>query len=467
MRMRFLVLLLFVAVAMPLLDGCGSDPTGPENGGSSAFSRMIFGSGTDNTLSGDVAVTSDGLRVMVGQCGHSLQITGSSTTLDPSGTSHFFVAGFNADGSTSSVTLVPGAGTPPEIHAMVSDPSNNLVIAGFFFSDITFGSINLTGSGSGDVFVAKLDATGHPMWAQGGTQGVLDDEATDLAVAPDGSIYVAGLAYGEIGLAGVTAGVAGKYSGYLVKLGANGDGIWQKTATATSQSTCWGTAVSQDGSVLVCGDFAGSSVTIGGVVLPNDGLANAFISRFSAGGAGMGNIRIGGPGTAVARRVATIGDEPVVAGTFTGTADFDVDTSAGSMAAVGIDVFIARYSRAGELRWVVTLGGADDQFVSDLALTDSGDIVVCGTFSTILTAGSTTLNSVGATDAYFARVSADGQVRSAQRVGGSNDETTTGIAVSGASIIVVGSSKSNDLSFPDGSQRPLAGEIDAFIYQQP
>lgn len=466
MPRRVSILLLCVAAAVSFVNGCGNDSTSPKDEGPPAFSRMVFGDGTDFTLMGDVVVTSDGRRVMVGTCGSSLQVTGSSTSLDPAGTSRVFLVRFNPDGTLASSTLVPGGGTPPTIHAMARDSSNNLLVVGSFLNDVTLGTTGLTSAGRIDMFMTKLDASGHPVWVQA-AQGTGLDDGLDIAVAPDGSVCVAGYCDGEIDLAGVTVGTAGKSSGFLAKLSPGGAGVWQKTVVPTTLSIARGTAVSQDGSVLVCGGYEGASVTIGGVTLPNDGLANAYISRFSSDGAGMGNIRIGGTGTAVARQVTTIGDEPLVAGTFTGTTDFDVNTSAGSIAAVGIDAFIARYSKAGELRWVVTMGGADDQLVSGLSRLGSGDIVACGTFSTVVTVGSKSLDAVGSTDAYFVRVSGDGEVLSADRVGGSNEEEAAGITTSNGIVVVVGTTKSNDTAFPDGSQRPLSGSIESFIYQQP
>ena len=466
MRKPFSILLLCVAFAMSPLAGCGSSSTAPQDTGPPTFSRLIGGNSTDATLMYGVVATSDGLRVVTGLCSTTLRVSETPTALDATGTSQIYFLAFGQDGTLAWSTIVPGSGATVTIRAMARDSDNNLLVTGTFPDNLTFGTTSLTNPGGKAIFMAKLDATGHPTWVQS-AHGTQNDAGLDVAAAPDGTVYVCGSATGEISVAGEDVGTIGKTSGFLVKLLPNGGGTWQQTAVPAEASVCNGVTVSQDGSILVAGGYGNSTVEIGGETLPNDGNTDGFIARFGADGTPMGNIRIGGTGFVAMVRITAIDDEPIVVGTFTGLADFDVNTSAGSDAAVGTDSFIARYTKAGELRWVTTFTGTNEQQITGVSRTSSGEIVACGFFGSILTVGSKSLTASGPLDGFIARLSGSGQLLSLAQISGSNEELAAGIASLGDAAIVVGRTTSTVVTFPDGTQRTPFGGNDSFIYQQP
>jgi len=464
MRKPFSILMLVIVVAMSFVVGCGGDDsTAPQNNAPPTFSKMMGTSG-DAVSVNALVVLNDGTSVVEGEA-NVLSITGSATPLDGTGTSDDFFVGFKPDGSIAFRTFVAGSGVP-SIRTMSRDANNNLLVTGSFTHDVTFGTTNLTHNTVQDVFMAKLDATAHPIWVQG-AGGSGDDEGVDIAAASDGSVYVCGLVTGEVAVAGEDTGIIGKQSGYLVKMRPDGGGIWQQTAAPAGSALCTGVAVSQNGSVVVCGAYTGANVEIGGVILPNDGVENGFVARFDAAGNPLGNIRLGGTGAVNMTGLKTIGDEVVVAGSFSGTVDFDVNTAAGVVAAVATDAFVARYSKTGQFQWVKTFGTSGDQAATELARTSSGDILVGGTFDNSFTAGSTVLTTSGHTDTFIVRLSGGGQVLAVKRVAGIQDEVPTGIASFNDSVLLVGNTNSTEVTLPDGTKRTPFGSADGFIYQQP
>ena len=463
MRKTNSILLSVIVVVLSFVIGCGGDDsTAPEDNTPATFSKMMGHGGSDMDVAG-VVVMSDGLSVVVGT-GSALDITGSSTPLDGAGASGVFLAGLRPDGSIGFRTFVAGSGFPI-LFALARDPNDNLLVTGSFTHNLTFGTTNLSANAT-DILIAKLDAAGHPIWAQS-AGGINIDEGLDIAAGADGSVYECGRVTGEVAVAGEDTGVSGKTSGYLVKLRSDGNGVWQQTAAPAATSTCTGVTVSHDGSVLVCGSYVGANIEIGGVILPNDGAINGFIARFDADGTPAGNIRIGGTGAAIPLKLTTINDEVVVAGVFSGTADFDVNTPAGVVAAVDNDAFVARYSKSGQLRWVKTFGTTGDQTALDLTRTSSGDVLVNGKFDGTFSTGSTVFTAVGVADIFVVRLSGSGQLLSAQRVRGSGEQTPSGIASFNDGLILTGKTNSAEVTFPDGTKRTPFGTEDGFIYQQP
>lgn len=154
-----------------------------------------------------------------------------------------------------------------------------------------------------------------------------------------------------------------------------------------------------------------------------------------AGGSAIA-FAIGGSGTDQVKAVATdpVGNI-VVAGEFTGTVDFDPSPT-GTRALTsfgGTDLFLARYTSLGELQWAIRLGGPSNASAHAIAVSPSGDIVVGGSFEGIAdfdpTEGVTALTSNGGRDGFVAAYTAEGVLRWARSVGGSQDDEVLGVAV--------------------------------------
>jgi hypothetical protein len=454
----------FLFLVAILAGGCGGDSsTNPKDNGPATFSKLLGDPGKSISLDG-MTVRSDGVAVVTGNA-NALRITGSATPLDGTGTSDVYVAGFKPDGSVAFRTFIPGSGVPI-VSSMSRDANDALFVTGHFTANATLGTTNLANHGSFDAFMAKLDATGHPIWVVG-AGGTGEDDGVDIAVSASNFTYVCGVVTDQVDVSGENCGVIGKTAGFLVQLNDNGVGQWHQTAEPAAQSACRSVTVSQNGSVVVCGEYSGANVEIGGVILPNDGTANAFIARFNENGDPLGTIRIGGSGNVIPAEVTTINNDVVVAGTISGTVDFDVNTAAGTLAAVDNDAFVARYTKTGELQWVKTFGTTGDQAATELTHTAAGDILVAGTFNGTFSAGSTVLTTSGFLDMFVVRLSGGGTVLAVKRARGNQDELPSAIASSNGALIVVGTTGSNPVTFPDGTQRTLFGAQDGFIYQQP
>jgi hypothetical protein len=76
-------------------------------------------------------------------------------------------------------------------------------------------------------------------------------------------------------------------------------------------------------------------------------------------------------------------------------------------------------------------------FGNVLATSETGDIVVSGSFAGTLTLDGTVLSSAGGSDVFVARLDADGNVERAVALGGSGDETVTSLVVDHAGRAIV------------------------------
>ena len=76
-------------------------------------------------------------------------------------------------------------------NAVAVDSNGDVYVTGAFEQTATFGSTTLTTAGNDDIFVAKMNSTGHWLWAvQAG--GTYDDQGMDLAIDSSGDVFVTG-----------------------------------------------------------------------------------------------------------------------------------------------------------------------------------------------------------------------------------------------------------------------------------
>ena len=77
------------------------------------------------------------------------------------------------------------------VTAMEVDDAGNVYITGSFSGSADFGDISVTSYGDKDVFVAKINKDGVPVWVKN-AGGIYEDEANDIAIDNNGNIYITG-----------------------------------------------------------------------------------------------------------------------------------------------------------------------------------------------------------------------------------------------------------------------------------
>ena len=185
--------------------------------------QKTLGGGVDD-YGHSVAVASDG---SVYVCGHAYSAG--------VGECDFLLAKFSSSGTVQWQKTL-GGGKGDYGYSVAVAPDGSVYGCGFTYS---------AGAGEYDFFLAKYSSSGTVQWYKtlGGSR---DDEGYSVAVAPDGSVYVCGIAR--------SARDAGASNFLLAKFSSSGTVQWQKALGDNSISTYGhSVAVASDGSVYVCG----------------------------------------------------------------------------------------------------------------------------------------------------------------------------------------------------------------------
>jgi uncharacterized delta-60 repeat protein len=203
------------------------------------------------------------------------------------------------------------------------------------------------GAGNIDAFLAKFDASGNLVW-QRTWGGPINETGQAVAVAGDGSVYVAGDGNSFFGNDAI-----------LLKFAADGTLIWQRDWRAATgqndESAALGVATAADGSVYMAGRalIAGSG-------------QNGALVKFTPDGSVVWE-RTWGSGLDAALGVAVAPDGTIV---MTGNTGFGTG---------GGDAFMVRFlATTGKAVDAATWGGVDNESGEAIAVAPDGSVYVAG-----------------------------------------------------------------------------------------
>ncbi|WP_324675728.1 T9SS type A sorting domain-containing protein [Hymenobacter sp. GOD-10R] len=269
---------------------------------------------------------------------------------------------------------------------------SNVYVAGSFSTPTSFGTIVLPGSGSSDVYVAKImdaGATGSFIWAQSGGSSTGSEEARSIAVSGT-SVYITGSFYGITSTFGnvtlTNSSNPGIYEVYVAKLtdaGTTGNFVWAQSAGGTKSDIAYG-ITAQGNSVYVVGEFQGPTATFGTTTLTTtDSNLDLFVAKLTDAGA-TGSFawaqRAGGSEYDNAHAVAVQGNNVYITGEFRQTADFGPYTLTATGSIGASDVFVAKLTDLGNngaFSWVQQGGGPSYDYSGALAVQGSVIYVGC------------------------------------------------------------------------------------------
>ncbi|MBW2733734.1 MAG: hypothetical protein JRH20_15205, partial [Deltaproteobacteria bacterium] len=125
------------------------------------------------------------------------------------------VAAFTSDGQHRwSKTF--GSSSDDGVNALSVNAAGDVYAAGYFSETVSFGANVHSSTGSQDIFLAKLSASGAWLGAKG-FGGIGFDFGTDLGIDSDGDITMVGAFSATVDFGGEEVTSAGQSDGFLVK----------------------------------------------------------------------------------------------------------------------------------------------------------------------------------------------------------------------------------------------------------
>jgi hypothetical protein len=314
---------------------------------------------------------------------------------------------------------------------VATDAHQNVITAGSFEGNLDLEGARLSSEDESDIFVTKHGPDGNLLWAQRiGGAGAQFGMA--VAADADGNVIVTGSTRGRP----IPGSPMPSTQVFAAKLNAGGQPVWSLSFGPMHTGVGLGAAVSEEGEVTLVGRFSGRARSDAFVLesAPDTQNADAFIIRLTPNGMVRWGRALGGLGEQYAGAVAATPEGGVaVSGFFSGMLDIDgrKHESTGMPSA-----FVASFDRDGSARFSENLGPTVTD-IPRLAADASGDIVVAGTFHSRLDLCSGTLISAGEDDVFAVKLDIHGAPLFAQSFGDVSSQQLGGVAIDGRGEIAV------------------------------
>lgn len=345
-----------------------------------------------------------------------------------------------------------GATSNDEGRAITTDLNGNVYSVGYFSGTVDFdpgiGTYTLSGTGTYNMFISKLDGAGNLLWAKkiagaGGTSVLGTSIITDVA----GDIYITGNYSGFIDFdpGAATSNLSNSAGAmFVLKLTSVGNFGWVKSFGSSSYTSGNSIDIDAVGNLYLTGVFTGTTYFYSAPSLSftPTGAQDAFVLKLDATGSVTWAKQFGDVGKCVSVDAA---GAVYTSGTFAGTADFDPNAGTTNLVSTGSsDVFISKLDASGNFVLAVKLGGTSADNIYSHVLDATGNIYSVGSFNGTADfdpgVGVSNLVSAGSADAFISKLDPSGNFVWASKIGGSlaDDEAYSVILDANSNIYTTG-----------------------------
>jgi hypothetical protein len=269
---------------------------------------------------------------------------------------------------------------------VATDSNGNIVCGGSTRSDDfpvlgAFQSVKNGPSNRSDVCVTKFNSAGQLMWStyMGGSDS---DGAGGISVASDNSIIITGVT-GSQDFPVLNAFQTFKNVGYdilLARFSPNGGLLWSTYYGGTGDDWAHGVCVDPWNNIIVTG-YAGPGfpTTAGAFQSSCSSYNDVMLVKFSLSGSRIWATYFGGANWEYSEGVVADGNGNIYFTGYTQSTNFPLQNAYQSTFFGGIyDAFVAVLSPTCTLLWSTYFGGTDRDFGWDIALGQSGDVLIAG-----------------------------------------------------------------------------------------
>lgn len=382
----------------PVFTGAGIFITKFDAAGNYVWAKTI-GNSTDDR-GRDITVDRNGNVYVTGFFQNTVDFDPGSGTynLTSSGSDDIYALKLDTDGNFLWANKAGGNSGFQEFGmGITTDTANNAYICGFFAVAAAFDTINLSVMGGNiDAFVAKLDTSGHFVWAKVmGGPDIGSNRAWGIGADTSGHIYVTGGFGASLSLGSLSLTSNGGVDIFITKLNTDGNFIWAKNMGGSGWDFGNSLAVDPAGNVYSTGYFASATDFDPGpaiYTLPIQGTgSDIYISKLNTDGDFVWANRIGG-------RQSESGGWGIAVDAFSNvflasrirdtviTYNQNRDTIAGVTTHGGYDILLAKLNAAGQFEWVTNIGSpgpsiGTDEAAYGIAVGSSGSVYATGIFN--------------------------------------------------------------------------------------
>lgn len=280
-------------------------------------------------------------------------------------------------------------------HGCPVDSNGNVFITGGFFSpNITFGNYLLNNAGSEDAFVVKYDSNGNVVWAEV-IAGPGMEEGLSCATDGPGNIFVTGIFDGILNLGDTVLNMAGSSTDiFFAKYDTNGNVQWAKAIGGNGGERADKCATDIFGNVFITGSFNSDLIVFGNDTLTRSGGQDMFLAKYDSNGNLLWVKSSEGMNDEIGISCATDKDGNIIVTGYFNDSSAIFDSITLFCTGWWKDIFLIKYDKNGNLMWAKSASGNETDEVVDCATDNNGNIFICGYYlSDSINFGGVTLNN--------------------------------------------------------------------------
>jgi len=320
------------------------------------------------------------------------------------------------------------------VHAATTDSKDNVYIAGSYKKNITVDSQTYTGPGLRNIFLAKIDSSGHTLWvynlpcpnsAMAEGEGVVLDKAGNAYISfnfddwiypPTGDSIMSHSGLPDIGVA---------------KVDSNGHQVWIKTWGTFEEETISNLAIDSNDHISFTGIYSwevpGYTIDFGAYSLYGTHAGTQYLTQIDTAGNVLWAKNIADPGKTryITIRADAQGNLCITGSFTTDSVDFSGIVLT-RMPYNSQDIFLAKFNDNGDVQWarsigsVVPAGGIPGSLLgNDVCFDAAGNVYQVGseqipTFDSLVFENGT---SISVNSGFLAKYTPSGQLSWVKRVG--------------------------------------------------
>jgi len=297
------------------------------------------------------------------------------------------------------------------------------------------GDKTVANKGGYDTWLMKIDAQGNGIWQKG--IGGSGDDFPQAAVKADDGGYVIFMS-SDSGISGdKTEDSNGLNDLWLVKVDAVGNIVWQNTIGGDGEDfarTAMGKT--SDGGYVIAGTTR--SAVSGDQTSASKGLVDIWLIKLDGNGSIQWQNRIGGDGDDFPNVVKQTTDGGYIIGSYSYS---DASGDKTEDASNWNDYWVIKTDASGNVVWENTIGGDGTEVLTDLLQTDAGNYLIAG-YSNSNISRDKTENSIGNYDYWIMELDQTGAIVWQKTIGGTRRDDAWGIVKDGADYLISGQSQS-------------------------
>lgn len=315
------------------------------------------------------------------------------------------------------------------IGGMAVAPDGSIYVAGKFNGTLAFDpQAPMSATNAMSIYIAKLSPQGEPIWSKSFHGSYVNAKGVSSDTA--GNVIMTGQFRGSMSFGGATHTATGPqtFATYITKFTASGELAWSEMhENAEDDNYITRPAIDSSGAVVVFG--AGRCMETCGS--PNERL---WMRKYYADGslAWFKNFPWSDSGgERVAGAIAVDSADNILAtGSFGGPGGSPTTDFGGAPLTThgGADTFVVKFNPDGEVMWQRSYGGNDDDIGMDIAAV-ADSVVVLGTFAGTMPIDNTSLTSAGMTDIFAVKLDSAGTKRWAKSFGSSGTEDARSVGI--------------------------------------